>query len=63
MTLIINEVKLLEEEYNGDAPLSALKRNMEENHGVTEDKVDALVKNLIQKGILYTPSHGYVKRV
>ena len=63
MTLIINEVKLLEEEYNGDAPLSALIRNMEENHGVSEDKVEALIKNLTQKGILYTPSHGYVKRV
>lgn len=63
MTLIINEVKLLEDEYNGDAPLSALIRNMEENHGVSEDKVEALVKNLTQKGILYTPSHGYIKRV
>ncbi len=63
MTLILNEVKLLEEEYNGNAPLSALIRNMEENHGVSEDKVEALVKNLTQKGILYTPSHGYIKRV
>ncbi|MCR5026908.1 MAG: minichromosome maintenance protein MCM [Methanobrevibacter sp.] len=63
MTLIINEVKLLEEEYDGEAPLSTLIRNMEENHGVSEDKVEALVKNLTQKGILYTPRHGYVKRV
>ena len=44
MTLIINEVKVLEEEYNGEAPVSALIRNMEENHGVSEDKVEALLK-------------------
>ena len=62
MTLIVNEVKLLEEEYDGNAPLSALIRNMEENHNVSEDKVEMLIKNLMQKGILYAPSHGYVKR-
>jgi replicative DNA helicase Mcm len=65
MNLIVDEVKLLEEEYNGQAPMSVLKSNMEEKHGVSEDKVESLVRSLQQRGILYEPNigSGYWKRV
>ena len=63
MSSLVDEVKLLEEEYNGQAPLTVLKSNMEEKHGVSEDKVESLIRNLQQRGILYEPNSGYWKRV
>ena len=63
MGVIVDEVKLLEEEYNGQAPVNVLKSNMEEKHDVSEDKVENLIRNLTQRGILYEPSAGYVKKV
>ena len=53
----------VEEEYNGQAPLNVLKSNMEEKHGVSEDKVESLIRTLQQRGILYEPNSGYWKRV
>ena len=63
MSTLVDEIKLIEEEYNGQAPLTVLKSNMEEKHGVSEDKVENLIRNMTQRGILYEPSPGNVKRV
>ena len=63
MTVIVEEVKLLEEEYNGQAPINALKSNMEEKHNMSEDKLESLIRTLQQRGILYEPNSGYLKRV
>ena len=63
LSTLVDEVKLLEEEYNGQAPLNVLKSNMEEKHGVSEDKVESLIRTLQQRGILYEPNSGYWKRV
>ena len=60
---VTEEIKLLEEEFAGNAPLNVLLSNMSEKHGVSEDKTEQIVKNLVQKGVIYQPSNGYFRRV
>ena len=61
--VVTDEIKLLEEEYAGNAPLNVLLSNMSEKHGVSEDKTEQIVKNLVQKGVLYQPIKGYFRLV
>ena len=63
MQRVSEEIKLLEEEFAGDAPLNVLKSNMSEKYGVSEDKTEQIVRNLVQKGILYQPTTGYFRHV
>ena len=61
--VVTDEIKLLEEEYAGSAPLNVLKSNMNEKYGVSEEKVESIVRNLQQKGVIYEPDTGYFERV
>ncbi|WP_407392716.1 minichromosome maintenance protein MCM [Methanobrevibacter sp.] len=60
---VTDEIKLLEEEYAGQAPLNVLISNMSEKYGVSEDKTEQIVRNLVQKGVIYQPTTGYFRRV
>ena len=60
---VTEEIKLLEEEFAGDAPLNVLLSNMSEKYGVSEDKTEQIVRNLRQKGVIYEPNPGYFRRV
>ena len=60
---VTEEIKLLEEEFGGDAPLNVLISNMSDKYGVSQDKTEQIVKNLIQKGVIYQPTTGYFRRV
>jgi len=60
---VTEEIVLLEEEYAGSAPLNVLKSNMNEKYGLSEEKVESIVRNLQQKGVIYEPDTGYFKRV
>ena len=60
---VTEEIKLLEEEFSGDAPLNVLLSNMSEKYGVSEDKTEQIVKNLVSKGVIYQPTNGYFRRV
>ena len=60
---VTEEIKLLEEEFAGDAPLNVLITNMSEKYGVSQDKTEQIVKNLKQKGVIYEPNTGYFRRV
>ena len=60
---VTDEIKNLEEEYAGQAPLNVLLSNMSEKYGVSEDKTEQIIKNLVQKGVIYQPTNGYFKRV
>ena len=60
---VTEEIKLLEEEYAGNAPLNVLISNMSEKYGVSEDKTEQIVRNLVQKGVIYQPTTGYFRRV
>ncbi|WP_296877909.1 minichromosome maintenance protein MCM [uncultured Methanobrevibacter sp.] len=59
---VTEEIALLEEEYAGNAPLNVLISNMNEKYGLSEDKVESIVRNLRQKGVIYEPNTGYFKR-
>ena len=61
--LVTAEIKELEEEYAGNAPLSVLLSQMSEKHGLSEDKTEQIVRNLVQKGVIYEPSTGYFRLV
>ena len=58
---VTEEIKLLQEEFAGDAPLNVLVSNMSEKYGVSEDKTEQIVRNLVQKGVIYQPTHGYFR--
>ena len=60
---VTDEIKYLEEEYAGNAPLNVLLSNMSDKYGVSEDKTEQIVRNLIQKGVIYEPTNGYFRRV
>ena len=60
---VTEEIKQLEEEYAGQAPLNILLSNMNDKYGVSEDKTEQIIKNLVQKGVIYQPVNGYFKRV
>ena len=36
---------------------------MSEKYGVSEDKTEQIVRNLVQKGVIYQPTTGYFRRV
>lgn len=59
---VIEEVEILEEEFAGDAPVNMLLSNMAEKYNLSEDKVEKIIRNLKQKGIIYEPRAGYVKK-
>ena len=60
---VTEEIKLLEEEFAGDAPLNVLISNMSEKYGVSQEKTEQIVGNLVQKGVIYQPTTGYFRRV
>ena len=63
MQRVTEEIALLEEEYAGNAPLNILKSNMNEKFGMSEEKVESIVRNLQQKGVIYEPDIGYFRRL
>ena len=58
---VTEEIKRLQEEYAGNAPLNVLISNMADNFGVSEDKTEQIVRNLVQKGVIYQPTTGYFR--
>ena len=63
MQRVTEEIALLEEEFAGNAPVTTLITNMEEKYNISQDKVESIIRNLRQKGVIYEPNTGYVKRV
>jgi len=52
----------LSEEYAGQAPINVLTSNMMDKYDVSEEKVEAIIKNLKNKGVIYEPTNGYLKK-
>ena len=59
--IVSEEIKFLEEEYGGQAPLNVLISNMSDKHGISEDKTEQIIRNLVQKGVIYETSTGYFR--
>ena len=62
MQKVMEEIGLLEEEFGDQAPMNVLVSNMADKYDMSEEKVEAFVRNLNQKGLIYFPSTGYLKR-
>ena len=62
MQKVMEEIGLLEEEYGGQAPMNVLVSNMADKYDMSEEKVESFVRNLNQKGLIYFPTTGYIKR-
>lgn len=60
---IVEEIINLQEEYNGNAPMETLKQIMVEEYDMSEEKVESSVRQLKNKGIIYEPTNGYLRRV
>jgi len=58
---IIEEIRDLQEEFEGNAPVDILKQNMIENYDMSEEKVENNIRQLKAKGIIFEPSNGYLR--
>mgnify|MGYP002857951618 FL=1 len=60
---IVEVIVNLQEEYNGNAPMETLKQIMSDEYDMSVEKVENSVKQLKNKGILYEPKNGFLRRV
>ena len=58
---VVEEIAKLEELEN-TAPISTLREIMKEEYEVSEEKLDSILKQLKNKGIIYEPTAGSYKR-
>lgn len=59
---VTEEIEILEEEFAGEAPVNILISNMADKYNISEDKVESIIRNLKNKGLVYEPRAGYVKK-
>ena len=62
MRVVQEAIKALEEEFI-EVPVNILKDHLAENHEMSEEKTDEILRILRSKGIIYEPHHGVVKRL
>jgi len=60
---VTEEIRDLEEEYAGQAPINALVSNLMDNYKMSEEKIEDIIKQLKNKGIVFEPKNGYLKLV
>ena len=58
---VTEEIKKLEEEYAGSAPMNVLISKMSDDYGVSPEKTEEIVRKLVQKGAIYEPQTGHYK--
>ncbi|MGL4670327.1 MAG: minichromosome maintenance protein MCM [Methanobacteriaceae archaeon] len=63
LRVLVDMLKELEEEYNGNAPKNVLISEMMDQHNVSEEKVEEIIRQLNQKGVIFEPTTGYLKIV
>ena len=62
MNKVLEEIGLLEQEFV-NVPVEILKEHLSENYEMSGEKVDTLLKTLKNKGLIYEPRNGVVKRL
>ena len=60
MRIVQQAIKALEEEFV-DVPVNILKEHLAENHDMSEEKTDEILKTLKAKGLTYEPRNGLVR--
>ncbi len=62
MNKVLEEIGSLEQEFV-NVPVEILKEHLSENYDMSGEKVDTLLKTLKNKGLIYEPRNGVVKRL
>ena len=62
MNKVLEEIGSLEQEFV-NVPVDILKEHLSENYDMSGEKVDTLLKTLKNKGLIYEPRNGVVKRL
>ena len=62
MNKVLEEIGSLEQEFV-NVPVEILKEHLSENYEMSGEKVDTLLKTLKNKGLIYEPRNGVVKRL
>ncbi|KZX14301.1 minichromosome maintenance protein MCM [Methanobrevibacter curvatus] len=60
---VAEEIKELQQEYNGQAPVNVLKDNLKEKYNISEENADMFIKDLRNQGVIIQPKTGYLKYV
>ena len=60
---VVDEIRELQEEYGDQAPVNVLTSNLIDQYGMSEEKVEEIIKQLKHKGVVFEPSNGYLKIV
>lgn len=60
---LVEEISHLQEEFDGSAPIGVLKETMVDTYNMSEEKVDETIKQLKNKGLIFEPTTGYLKKV
>lgn len=60
---LVEEITNLQNEFEGSAPIGVLKDTMVETYNMSEEKVDETIKQLKNKGLIFEPTTGYLKKV
>lgn len=63
LRVLVNMIKDLEEEYGDNAPKNVLISEMIDQHNISEEKVEEIIRQLKHKGVIFEPASGYLKIV
>lgn len=63
LRVITDLIAELQEEYGDKAPITIVKSEMVDQHNMSEEKVEEIIKKLKNKGVIFEPSNGYLKIV
>lgn len=61
--VVLEIIKRLQKEYGGDCPIKKLTPVLKGEWDLLEEDCDSFISSLIQKGLIYEPTAGYVKVV
>ena len=63
LSLVTDLIKVLEEEFDGNAPVKILKTRLTDDFDISEEKADEMIRKLTSQGVIYEPRAGYLSYV
>lgn len=60
---VVDEIKNLQDEYSDQAPINVLTSNLIDQYELSEEKIERIIKQLKNKGVIFEPENGYLKIV
>lgn len=62
LRIVSDMIDELCDEYDGKAPIEILTTELVSEHNMSEDQINKMLEQLRQKGEIYEPSNGYLKK-